>query len=502
MILGYIIIALFMLTVSFYLFLRFNHLNKVVDSIVKVDIPSIETGKKLADSLLEQVRSEKKYIITSDKAFLDLFEKKKTDFLEELQFLGKSIGFNKEKNAFLHQIEELYNNYIAMTAKEFILVGYDKVITADNQYEAKKKKILDHLTQSINKLIYNQESALIQKIELFQKTVHKSTKISLAIILFAIICGAIFSCFFTHSICSPIKTLRDATKHIANGNLDYRVKITSYDEIGSLGVAFNRMCDKLREIDQMKSEFISNISHNLKTPLTAIREADELMLDKIAGQISEPQIKLLNIIKENTRRLIMMINDLLDISRFEAGLMRYNFQYSSIEEIIHKSIDAIRFLAEGKNIDIQQYINRVMSSKILLDREKISQVMDNILSNAIKFTPPGGSITVKTDEVRASAISRMSGTQNRPQNIHSFVKVSISDTGIGIPAECHKKIFNKFEQVVNKGKGGIKGTGLGLFIAKHIILDHGGDIWVENNAEKGCTFFFTLPSGCDYALNI
>lgn len=498
---GYVIIALFMSAMSFYLFLRLNHINKVVDSIVNIDIPSIENGEKLVDSLLEQVRNEKKYLITSDGAFLNLFDKKKIEFFERLQSLEESTPHNnKEKKVLINQIKEFYNKYIVMASKEFVLLGYDKIIPPDTRYEDKKKETLDRITQSINKLILTQQTTLIQKIELFQKTTHKSTKIFLVIISFAILCGVIFSCFFTYSICSPIKILKNATERIAHGDLDYRVVVKSYDEIGTLGTAFNQMCNKLKEIDQMKSEFISNISHNLKTPLTAIREANELMLDKIAGQISKPQTKLLNIIKENTLRLIMMINDLLDISRLESGLIRYNFQYANIQDVIHRSIDAIRFLAESKNISIR-WENGVSTPEILIDRDKVSQVLDNIFSNAIKFTPSGGTITVKTYEIETTNISHVLEEQNRLQNIRSFIQVSISDTGVGIPAEYHKKIFDKFQQVVNKGKGGIKGTGLGLFIAKHVVLDHGGDIWVESNEGKGCTFHFTLPSRYDYVLH-
>ena len=319
--------------------------------------------------------------------------------------------------------------------------------------------------------------------------------------MFAVLFGVIFAYFFTHSVCSPIKILKDATDRIADGDLDYRIEVTSKDEIGTLGTAFNQMCNKLKEMDQMKSEFVSNISHNLKTPLTAIREANDLLLEKIAGPISEPQIKLLTIIKEEAHQLTMMINDLLDISRVEAGLMRYNFQSSDIYDVIRKSTDEIRFLAENKNILIKCE-NGDSIPKILLDRDKIAQVMDNLLSNAIKFTLPGGIVTIKANVVESHDVTQFFREQNRLNNVHSFVKVSISDTGIGIPSECHKKIFDKFQQVNNKGKGGIKGTGLGLSIAKHIVLDHGGDIGVETNVGKGSTFLFTLPCSYDYALSI
>jgi two-component system sensor histidine kinase GlrK len=496
---GYIAIVLFMLAMSFYLIFRLNYLNKVTNSIVRTDIPFIENGEKLVDTLLEQVRNEKKYIITNDDAFLDLFHKKKREFQDRLKFLEESTT-NRKWVVIINQIKELHKKYLSMFSKEIILVGKEKIIPPDSRYDDEKKKTLDLLTESINKLTLTTQAELIKKIELFQKIGYKSAKISIIIILFAVLFGAIFACFFTRSIYSPIKILKDATERISHGDLDYRIEVTSHDEIGTLGMAFNHMCDKLKEMDRMKTDFVSNISHNLKTPLTAIREANDLLLEKIAGPINESQMKLLNIIKEETLRLTMMINDLLDISRIEAGLMRYNFQYSNIQDIIRKSVDAIQFLAESKNIRMQ-CTNGVFIPKILMDRDKIAQVMDNLLSNAIKFTPPGGVITIQVNEVGSQGIPHFFAEQNRLDNVHSFVKVSISDSGIGIPVECHRKIFDKFQQVNNRGKGGMKGTGLGLSIAKHIILDHGGDIWVESDTGKGSTFHFTLPCRYDYVLN-
>ncbi|NUO10305.1 MAG: HAMP domain-containing protein [Candidatus Brocadia sp.] len=496
---GYLAIALFMLAMSFYLIFRLSYLNKVTESVMRADIPFIENGEKLMDSLLEQVRNEKKYLITNDNAFLDLFDKKKREFLDRLKFLEESVT-DREKETFVNQIKELHKKYLSMVSKGIILVGNEEIIPHDTRYEDEKKKTLDQLTESINRLILATQTELIKKVELFQIIGYKSTKISLIIILFAVLFGAIFAYVFTRSICLPIKILKEATERIAQGDLDYRIEVTSRDEIGALGTAFNQMCKKLKEMDQMKTEFVSNISHNLKTPLTAIREANDLLLEKIAGPINKSQMKLLAITKEETLRLTMLINDLLDISRIEAGLMRYNFQYSNIQDIIRKSADEIRFLAESKNIHLR-WVKADFMPQILLDRDKIAQVMDNLLSNAIKFTPSGGMIKIRVSEVESQNTPHFFAGQNRLNNVHSFIRVSISDTGIGIPVECHRKIFDKFQQVNNKEKGGIKGTGLGLSIAKHIILDHGGDIWVENNKGKGSTFHFTLPYRYDYALN-
>ncbi len=485
------IVLLFMLSMSFYLIHRLNFFNKVTDSVIKHDIPSIDNGKKLLDSFLEQVRNERKYKITTDTAFLDLFNRKKDEFTDRLKSLEGSA--TKEEKMLINEIQESYNKYITMVSKEFILVGKDDILPPNTRYESERNTILELITNSVNAIIMSQQTALTKKIELLQKTVLKAIKISFSLLFFAMVFGMIFSYFFTLSICSPIQTLKDATLRISQGDLDCRIPVTSIDEIGALGTAFNQMCDKLKELDLMKSEFISSISHNLKTPLTAIHEANELMLDKIAGNLSEPQIKLLNIIKESTHRLTLMINDILDISRVEAGLMRYNFQYSNIHTIIRKSIGSLSFLAERKNISFQ-HRDGTSLPEILLDQDKITQVMDNIFSNAIKFTPSGGTITIKGKEVKARGMNFMNGETSRMNNILTFVQVSISDTGIGIPVEYHKIIFDKFQQANNIGKGSGGGTGLGLYIAKQIILDHGGNIWIENNSgENGTTFHIALP---------
>jgi len=533
MVVGYVVITLLMLSMSFYLIFRLKYLDHSSISILRTDIPSMVNGKKLLKILLEQVSSEKKYSITRDPAFLDIFNAKKSEFTNRLNSINELImsretnnffdklkslytkyieipsfervsvaedtGNRKEMKAIIDQIATLYNLYLGITAKEFILLKY-KTNVSSSSISKDKNKTVDQLTNFINKLILLQQAGLFNKMELFHKTVQKSTKISLAIILFAVVFAAVFSFFFIRSIYKPINALKVATDHIAQGDLHYRIPVTSKDEIGALGKAFNEMCHRLEQLDKMKSDFFSNISHNLKTPLTSIKEANELILDKIAGQISAEQLKLLNIIKENILRLILTINDLLDISSIEAGLMRYNFQFSQIQHLVSRSIEDVRFLAEKKGI-IFQYKNDTFVPKVLLDREKIAQVLENLFSNSIKFTPSGGIVTIKTFVVDSSGLSHSINQQSKLSNVDTFVQISVSDTGIGIPEEYHDYIFDKFQQTVNKNKSGIKGTGLGLFIAKHIILDHGGNIWLEKNSGSGTTFHFTLPLSVDFELN-
>ena len=234
------------------------------------------------------------------------------------------------------------------------------------------------------------------------------------------------------------------------------------------------MCYKLNELERLKSEFIANVSHEFRTPLTSLKEANNLMLDGIAGRTTEKQQRLLGIIREESDKLIKMIHDLLDLSKLEAGMVRYNFMPSDISIVIEKCVDEMRLLAEGKHIDMNMDIGERLPI-VLMDSEKIKQVITNLLSNAVKFTPDGGRIIVKGFEEDAN------------------IRVEITDTGIGISKEDIGRIFDKFQQadtIINKK---IRGTGLGLSIARHIMEAHKGSIWVESELGKGSSFIFLLP---------
>lgn len=239
---------------------------------------------------------------------------------------------------------------------------------------------------------------------------------------------------------------------------------------------------ELKRIDQVKSEFVSIASHELRTPLAAIKNAIQLMLKGKTGEINEAQNKFLTMADRNINRLTNILNNLLDLSRIESGRMNMKFQNIQLKNLIELTVTSMKPQAEEKSINIESDIPRSLPD-VYGDPEKVEQILVNLLGNAIKFTPPGGSIQIS---------ARPFYKEGDPDH-GKMVSISVKDTGPGIPKEHLEAIFEKFHQVEDSIHRTAGGTGLGLAITKGLVEAHYGKIWVESEVGKGSTFTFTLP---------
>ena len=231
---------------------------------------------------------------------------------------------------------------------------------------------------------------------------------------------------------------------------------------------------KEKEIERIKNEFLSSVSHELKTPLAIIKEAIGLVVDEIPGKVVEAQRDVLAMAEANTLRLSKIIDSLLDISRLESGKVQLNIQVTEINELIAETVSDFKYLAEQKGI-LFDYEIRPVKLDISCDPDRIRQVLVNFLSNALKFTPRGGRVKVICNEEEDEVI------------------VFIEDTGIGVLKENIPKLFNRFVQINRELGPGEKGTGLGLAISKELVELHKGRIWAESKINKGSRFCFSLP---------
>ena len=234
---------------------------------------------------------------------------------------------------------------------------------------------------------------------------------------------------------------------------------------------------KQREIEKLKQDFLTGVSHDLRTPLVAMGKSVSMLLGKNSGEVSKIQGEFLSIIDRNLKRLTILINDLLDLSKLEAGRMKINPLPSSIEKTIDESIQSLKIWARTKSINLQKKIPAGIR-EIYFDPNRIIQVLNNLLSNAIKFTPNGGEIAVEVEMDKEK----------------SELIVTVQDSGVGIPPEDLDKVFEKFYQVEDSASSGTGGTGIGLAIVKQIVELHGGKVWVESQKGKGTRFSFTLPA--------
>ena len=234
---------------------------------------------------------------------------------------------------------------------------------------------------------------------------------------------------------------------------------------------------KQRELDDIKNKFISNLTHELRTPVVAMQKAMTILLGQSgpsAGSLNETQTNFLNIVSRNLTHLGRLVEDLLDVAKIDSGKMRIKIAPSRLDKIINDTCYALDTWAKSKDIKIIKNLDRNFP-EIPLDPGKITQVLNNLIGNAIKFTPQNGKITV-------TSAWHPDGTK---------VVVSVSDTGTGIAPENIPKLFQRFEQFGDQQ--GISGTGLGLSIAKEIVERHGGEIMVQSELKKGSMFTFTLP---------
>ncbi len=234
--------------------------------------------------------------------------------------------------------------------------------------------------------------------------------------------------------------------------------------------------ERLKELDKLKSDFVSMVSHELRTPLAAMRTSAQVL--EVADLNTETKKEMLDIILRNIDRLTNLVNDLLDLSRIESGRMELKFERVSLDSVIADSIESVRQTAIEKGIALNIELPKDLAP-VKADREKLTQVIINLLNNAVKFTPRGGEISIKASELNGQ------------------VEVRVSDTGIGIPPEDLNRVFDRFYQVDSTLTREAGGTGLGLAICKGIIEAHNGEIWAESEPGKGSTFIFTLEKWSD-----
>ena len=240
---------------------------------------------------------------------------------------------------------------------------------------------------------------------------------------------------------------------------------------------FREIEDKSRQIEtanRHKSEFLANMSHELRTPLTAIIGFSEVLSEKVFGELNDKQGEYMDDIVSSGRHLLSLINDILDLSKVEAGRMELDLTKFDIPTAIDNALILIRERATRHGIKVEHKIDERLG-EVVGDERKFKQILLNLLSNAVKFTPEGGSIGV------SAALTK------------EAVEVAVSDTGIGIAPENQETIFEEFRQVGTDFSKKREGTGLGLTLTRKFVELHGGKIWVESAVGKGSTFTFTLP---------
>jgi two-component system phosphate regulon sensor histidine kinase PhoR len=281
-------------------------------------------------------------------------------------------------------------------------------------------------------------------------------------------------------ITNPIHRIAETALAIKNGDLERRIPTRKRDEIGALSAAINEMAEtlstdivRLRKLESVRSEFLGNVSHELRTPIFSLQGFLETLLD---GAIDDPAVNrdFLEKAHRHAVRLNALLSDLIEISRIESGEMKMSFRYFPVVEFLSAMIEEMKPEARKKSLSLTFGSSVEQGETVYGDRERLKQVMINLIDNSIKYTAPGG-------EIRCSVHRR-----------DQYCVVEITDTGCGIAEEHLGRIFERFYRVDRDRSREVGGTGLGLAIVKHIVEAHGGSITVTSKVGSGSTFSFTL----------
>ena len=281
----------------------------------------------------------------------------------------------------------------------------------------------------------------------------------------------IVSLFISRRIIAPIRELSDASQHIAEGHYDERVPVSGGDEIAQLATRFNRMASQLEQIESMRRQLIGDVTHELRTPLTSIKGYMEGLVDGMLPSTPET----FDQIHREADRLSRLVDDLQELSRVEAVAYSLDIHPVAVSSLVQTTLKRLSPQAAAKRIKLRSNLPANLPA-LLADEDRITQVLVNLVANAIQYTPEGGEVTI-------SAV-------RQTDDIH----IAVADTGIGIPPEQLPKLFTRFYRVdKSRSRAAGGGSGIGLTIAKHLVEAHNGRIWAESSGDgRGSTFSFSL----------
>jgi signal transduction histidine kinase len=382
-------------------------------------------------------------------------------------------------------LDQARSDHAGLTDVMTRIIAFDKAASTaqglqlqHDQAEPLSRDLESRMTGLVSSTLTQTNSLIAQNRSSFSSSEQLFIGVAVVSIALALVLGYLLS----RAVVGPIRAVESRVAAIASGDFSGHVDVPNRDELGSLAANINRMNDELgrlyRELEtasRHKSEFLANMSHELRTPLNAVIGFSEVLSDQMFGELNAKQLEYLGDITSSGRHLLALINDILDLSKVEAGQMELQPSWFSLHQVLENALTMVRERATRNGIELT--LDEDLAQDVIeADERKIKQVLFNLLSNAVKFTPPGGHVTV-------IASDGADGT-----------RIAVSDSGVGIAPADQDRIFEAFQQVGSGPGGAQEGTGLGLGLARRFVELHGGRIDVDSEVGVGSTFTVTLPA--------
>ncbi len=404
----------------------------------------------------------------------------------------KSYANSGEELAEAKRLSQMWDSYtVDMKLLQQNLPGSGAVLPQSLQ---------DDLTQLATQTysVYQASTrSMSSKVEKSRKTGETAAVVLWSATFVALAISILVSFLIFRSISKPLAHLTEGTRAIAEGKFFYRLDASRNDEFSQLARDFNTMTRRLNELDELKKDFVSHVSHELKAPLASMRETIQLLLEQIPGPLTEKQRRLLELNLQSGMRLTSMISNLLDLSKTEAGVMEYELKSQDLLPLVRNAVAELEMQAQERQIQIKATFPEEPLI-VECDGDRIVQVIVNIVGNAVKFSPRSAVVHVSVEgirEVPESIPKQWRRFINSPDRGRCYGLVTVTDSGPGVPDSDKEKIFEKFHQVKQGKKIAGQGVGLGLAICRTIVQAHRGAIWVEDNPGGGSRFHLFLRPG-------
>ncbi len=461
-------IIVLMMAANTYVLLQLNAVTETTSATFRSDARSINLAKQLEAILFDEERAAEKYLISRDTLYFTLYKDQAALFDLYTDSLY-SVSPNPHEVGLIFRLRNGHRWLAEYMERE---LRSKPTSTRDELTRMARARVdtLEMLHATLDRIVRSNEQDVSVSIAAISEAMIRSSNVAWLVTGGTFLVALAIAILITRTIVSPMRTLIKGTEQIARGVFD-PIAVQSNDEMAWLAAAVNDMSQKLKQINDLKTEMLHHISHELRTPLQTMLSAQYLLAEQKRGPLNAEQMRLLNSIKEGIRKLTIFSNQFLDIQKIEHGSMEYTFRRICLSEVLTPVVEEAQIFAAQKDIHLECFLEDGLP-ELLADAERISQVFSNLLSNAVKYTEAQGTITVRATKTATG------------------VAVSVADTGAGIPKEDLPRIFTKFYQARNAKKG----TGIGLALVKHLVEAHKGRVYVESELGKGTVFTVELPA--------
>jgi signal transduction histidine kinase len=449
--------------------LAVDHLVRAHREITDRALPALQIEVALQEVVPRLLRLEARYLVLRDRAYGDLLKERTERAVADLGRLDTLLASTAEMASYREALAALAT-YQEHVNKERAFLGKRDRARAMAISEGPARAAAEKLDLALGKLTRD-TSAEVSRAQTAVRALENRTWTMVLVALGVSLLAAVAAnCFVAFRLTRSLRQLSAATGRVADGSFRKPLVVHSSDEVGDLTLAFNHMAEELREVEEHKQQFFSQISHELRNPLTAIRASAQLLLRRPANLLDAKGRHWVQSIDSSVDRLLSLVTRILDLNRLRAGVFPLELHPIELDKVVARAIDVLGAQAEQQGV-ILESTSTGQGFAITADEDGLTQIILNLAGNAIKFSPPGGSVRVEVTDA---------GT---------YLELAVRDNGPGIPAADIHRVFEPYQQA-HQGR---KGSGLGLAIVKELVSAHGGTIAAESEEGKGTCMTVNLP---------